>query len=162
MRPMRYTAILLLGLTACSATPPELPSPPPGFPDLNAFNPVDRNDFKVAGPSFVTAEQVDCRLDRGSTRSVICDGDIAGFPNDIPGDGCPVARKPDGAPGDTPYVLTRWDHPCTSARSMPISTGKKLVGDNSTCVVGKNNLVACIDADHKHGFVLQPSGSWTF
>lgn len=45
---------------------------------------------------------------------------------------------------------------------MPISTGKKLVGDNSTCVVGKKNLVACIDADHKHGFVLQPSGSWTF
>jgi hypothetical protein len=46
--------------------------------------------------------------------------------------------------------------------SMPITAGKKLVGDNSTCVVGKNNLVACIDAHHKHGFVLQPSGSWTF
>ncbi|WP_204161250.1 hypothetical protein [Mycolicibacterium conceptionense] len=45
---------------------------------------------------------------------------------------------------------------------MPITAGKKLVGDNSTCVVGKNNLVACIDAHHKHGFVLQPSGSWTF
>lgn len=79
----------------------------------------------------------------------------------IPGDGCPVARRPDGA-NESPYVLTRWDNPCGSTRSMPITAGKKLTGDNATCVVGDDNVVACIDADFKHGFVLQPSGSWTF
>jgi hypothetical protein len=45
---------------------------------------------------------------------------------------------------------------------MPIQTRQKISGTNGTCAVGENELVACIDADNKHGFVLQPSGSWTF
>jgi hypothetical protein len=45
---------------------------------------------------------------------------------------------------------------------MPLAAGKKFVGKNGTCAVGDGGLVACIDADNKHGFVLQPSGSWVF
>lgn len=162
MRLRRYMACLFLGVTACSASPPELPSPPKGFPDLNAFSPVDRKDFKVGGTAFVSPEQISCLLDYGPHKSVVCGGNIEGISDTVAGNGCPEVRKPEDGPRNAPYVILQPEGECVTARSMPIATGKKLVGDNSTCVVGKNNLVACIDADHKHGFVLQPSGSWTF
>ena len=37
-----------------------------------------------------------------------------------------------------------------------------VVGKNGTCVIGDDQLVACIDADNRHDFVLKPSGSWAF
>lgn len=162
MRLTRYTITLLLTLTACSSSPPELPSPPTSFPDLNAFRAVDRKDFKLGGTAFVSPDQISCLLDYGPHKSVVCGGNIDGIADSVTGTGCPEVRKPEDGPSDAPYVISRPDGDCASARVKPITAGKKLIGDNSTCVVGKNNLVACIDADHKHGFVLQPSGSWTF
>ncbi|OMB77249.1 hypothetical protein A5743_20090 [Mycolicibacterium conceptionense] len=161
MRLARYLATIFLGLTACSSAP-ELPAPPVGFPDLNGFTAVDPDDFRLGGRAFVSPEQISCVLDYGPHRSIVCGGDIDGVPDSAVGAGCPEVRKPENGPSDAPYVISREDGECVTARFKPITAGKKLVGDNSTCVVGKNNLVACIDADHKHGFVLQPSGSWTF
>ncbi len=161
MRLAQCLAVPVFVLAACSSTS-ELPAPPEGFPDLSAFNPVDRNDFKLGGTAFVSPEQISCLLDYGPHKSVVCGGNIDGVPATATGSGCPEVRKPDDGPSDAPYVISKPDGECVTSRSMPITTGKKLKGDNSTCVVGKNNLVACIDADHKHGFVLQPSGSWVF
>ncbi len=161
MQVSRYLAALLLSLTACSS-PPELPAPPAGFPDLNAFTTVDPKDFNLGGTAFVSPEQIHCVLDNGPSKTVVCGGNIDGVPDSLGGDGCPRVSKPDDSPSDTPYSITRTKGACASARFKPITPGKKLIGDNSTCVVGKDDLVACIDAHHKHGFVLQPSGSWTF
>lgn len=102
MRAARSLIVLMFALVGCSS-PPEKPSPPAGFPDLGEFTAVDTEQFRVAGTSFVTPNQVRCMLDHGPYKSVICDGHIAGFPENIPGGGCPVARRPDGA--DTIYPL---------------------------------------------------------
>jgi hypothetical protein len=89
-------------------------------------------------------------------------GDITGIPGSVTGGGCPEVRKPEDGPSDTPYVLSRSSGRCVTARYAPMAPGHKLSGENGTCAVGDNGLVACIDADNRHGFVLQPSGSWTF
>jgi hypothetical protein len=161
MRLARCLVVVLLGVTACSSTP-ELPSPPVGFPDLNEFTDVDPKNFDLGGTAFVSPERISCLLDYGPHRSVVCGGNIDGIADSVTGTGCPEVRKPEDGPSDAPYVISRPDGDCASARFKPITVGKKLKGHNSTCVVGGNNLVACIDADHKHGFVLQPSGSWAF
>lgn len=162
MRLAQCLVVPILALTACSSAP-ELPAPPDGFPDLEAFTAVDREDFKLGGgQSFVGPEGIRCRLDFGPHNSVVCGGNIDGIPDSVTGGGCPEVRKPQDGSSDAPYVISRPDGECVTSRSMPIATGKKLKGDNSTCVIGDDNLVACIDADHKHGFVLQPSGSWVF
>ncbi|MUL85736.1 MULTISPECIES: hypothetical protein [unclassified Mycolicibacterium] len=161
MRLALYLAIGVVGLAACSS-PPELPPPPTGFPNLSAFTAVDPKDFKLGGRAFVSPEQISCVLDVGPHKSVVCGGNIEGISDSVSGSGCPEVRKPENGSSDAAYVISRPDGECVTARYKPITTGKKLEGDNSTCVVGKDNLVACIDADHKHGFVLQPSGSWTF
>ncbi|HEX7824084.1 MAG TPA: hypothetical protein VF477_04195 [Mycobacterium sp.] len=83
------------------------------------------------------------------------------MPTSAQGD-CAWVHKADQATADAPYVLEHSDDACASSRAMPIASGKKLVAKNGTCAVGKDGLVACIDADNKHGFVLQPSGSWVF
>lgn len=161
MRLVQCLVVLSLGLAACSSAP-ELPAPPDGFPDLKAFTTVDPNDFKLGGRAFVSPEQISCVLDAGPHRSVVCGGNIEGIPDSVTGKGCPEVRKPEDGPSDASYVISQPDGECVTARYKPIATGKKLKGDNSTCVIGEENLVACIDADHKHGFVLQPSGSWAF
>jgi hypothetical protein len=92
----------------------------------------------------------------------VCNGNIRGVPDSVPGTGCVSVRKPDPATGDAPYVFERSGHECTLSRRPLMDVGRKLSGKNGTCAVGDDGLVACIDADNKHGFVLQPSGSWTF
>lgn len=158
----RLTAVLALSLCACTSPAPSTPQPPQGFPDLDAFSAVDPDDFRVGGRSFVDPGLVDCVLDFGPHRVTVCSGDIPGFPASVSGDGCAAVRKADQSVADAPYVFQRSQRQCGSARSMPMSPGHKLVGENGTCAVGDDGLVACIDADNKHGFVLQPSGSWTF
>jgi len=126
------------------------------------FTAVDPSHFNLGGTAFVTPQQVTCVLDYGPQKSIVCSGDIQGLPNSVSGTGCPVARKVDESSSNSPYVLRREEPDCASSRVMPIEVGRKLVGTNGACAVGENDLVACIDADHQHGFVLQPSGSWAF
>ena len=163
MRGSRWVAAVAFALSACSPDS-ESASPPPNFPDLGAFTAVDPGDYDDLGATkFLSPnEEVNCLLDRGPHESVICLG-FPGVPTSIAGSGCPTVRKADESGGDVPYAITRSGSGCVTARSVkPMSAGRKLVGKNATCVVGKDQLVACIDADNRHGFVLQPSGSWAF
>jgi hypothetical protein len=157
----RCAAVLLLGLAACSSTP-KTTNPPDGFPDLGAFTAADPEDFTVSGKSFVSPDQIDCVLDFGPDSVTVCNGMIRGLPASVPGTGCVLVRKPDPSRAGSPYAFEHSGRVCTSSRAMPMEAGKKLVGKNGTCAVGDDGLVACIDADNRHGFVLKPSGSWTF
>jgi hypothetical protein len=163
MRGFRCVAAVALALTACSPAS-ETASPPPNFPDLEAFAAVDPGDYDDLGDTnFLSPNQeVDCVLDWGPHESVICHG-FPGVSDSVAGTGCPTVRKADESGGDVPYAITRSNSGCVTARSVkPMNAGRKLVGKNATCVVGKDQLVACIDADNRHGFVLQPTGSWVF
>lgn len=163
MRGTPWIAAVGLVLAACSSTPTTA-SPPATFPDLDAFTTVDAGDYDDLGDTkFLSPnEEVNCLLDRGTHQSVICLG-FPGVPDSVAGTGCSMVRKADDSGGDVPYAITRTDSGCVTARSVkPMNAGRKLVGKNATCVVGKDELVACIDADNRHGFVLRPSGSWVF
>jgi hypothetical protein len=160
MRGAQLLTVLMLGLAACTSAP-KVPAPPANFPDLSAFTAVDPQDYHVSGTSFVSPNQIDCVLDFGPHAVTVCSGAIPGMPASKQGD-CAWVHKADPATSDAPYVLEHSDDACASSRARPIESGKKLVGKNGTCAVGDGGLVACIDADNKHGFVLQPSGSWAF
>jgi len=159
MRAAQCLTVLVLGLAACSSAP-ETAVPPANFPDLSAFTPVDPQDYHVSGTSFVSPNQIDCVLDFGPHAVTVCSGVIPGVPASQ--GGCAWAHKADPAATDAPYVLEDSDDACATSLARPIQPGKKLVTTNGTCAVGDGGLVACIDADNKHGFVLQPSGSWAF
>lgn len=161
---MRIASVVLLAaaLSACTSPSHETAYPPAGFPDLSKFTAVDPSHFNLGGTAFVTSQQVTCVLDYGPQKSIVCSGGIEGIPASVSGTGCPVVRKADESSTDSPYLLRREEPDCASSRAVPIQVGQKLSGSNGTCAVGENQLVACVDADYEHGFVLQPSGSWTF
>jgi len=161
MRMSRCFITLVLGLAACSSAS-KTASPPPNFPDLKAFEDVNPADPKLTGTNFVSPNQIGCVVDLPPHHVTVCTGNIPGLPESVPGTGCGEVRKADQATADAPYVFQRDIGACTTSRAMPLAAGMKLTAKNATCAVGKNDLVACIDADNKHGFVLQPSGSWAF
>jgi hypothetical protein len=161
MRAVQFLTVLMLGLAACSSHP-KTAAPPANFPDLNAFTAVDPNDPKRTYDLFVSPEQISCSLDAGPQKnSIVCSGNLRGLPDSVTGTGCPGIRRA-GDSTDAPYAFERSGPECVSSRFMPLAAGRKMVGKNGTCAVGEGGLVACIDADNKHGFVLQPSGSWAF
>ncbi|KQY02900.1 hypothetical protein ASD37_25445 [Mycobacterium sp. Root135] len=161
MRGIRWIAVATLTLAACSPTS-KTAQPPSGFPDVRDFTAVSPDDPKSTLPSFRTADQISCVVDFGDRSSIVCSGDLRGLPQSVGGTGCPSVRKADTSAGDAPYVFERSGPDCASSRAMPLSAGQKVVGKNGTCVIGDDHLVACIDADNRHGFVLRPSGSWVF
>lgn len=160
MRASLSVAALLVTLAACSPAPTSA-SPPSGFPNLDDFTAVNPDDPRSTLPSFRTEQQVSCTVDFGPQRMSVCSGSAISLPSDVAGTGCPLVRKAEGSADDAPYVLMRADHECGSARAMPVPAGQKVVGENGTCAVGED-LVACIDADLKHGFVLKSTDSWAF
>lgn len=150
---------------------------PAGFPDLNAFTPVDTNIYIVGNPrsatiGFMAPDGVACTWryssDPTDHDAVQCSGNIPGFPASVPdagNGGCAqveVAGYPANRTG--PYVFTRQDGTCPALDSslLPLNVGQKLSATNVTCVVGANDLTACIDTTENHGFILQPSGSSGF
>lgn len=150
---------------------------PAGFPDLNAFTPVDTNIYIVGNPrsatiGFMAPDGVACTWryssDPNDHDAVQCSGNIPGFPASVPdagNGGCAqveVAGYPANRTG--PYVFTRQDGTCPAFDSslLPLNVGQKLSATNVTCVVGANDLTACIDTTENHGFILQPSGSSGF
>jgi hypothetical protein len=157
MRRARWLVVVVLGLAACSSAP-KTAAPPANFPDLSAFTAVDPNDPKLTSTSFVSPDQISCVLDFGPQRSIVCSGNLEGLPDSVTGSGCPAVRKAN----DASYAFERSGPECVSDRAMPLAAGRKFVGKNGTCAVGDGGLVACIDSDNKHGFVLKPSGSWVF
>lgn len=77
-------------------------------------------------------------------------------------------------PGDdsagAPYQLSHYFYggcdgksPGPINRGSLLAVGQKVSYGHVTCVVDTNTIVACLDtASDEHGFVLKPSGSWTF
>lgn len=157
---VRWLAVPVLALAACSPAPKSA-QPPDGFPDLNSFTAVNPDDPRSTLPSFHTPDQIGCVVDFGSQQSIVCSGSSIGLPQGVTGTGCPVIRRADGAADDAPYTFERAKRECETSRAMPVPAGQKVVGKNGTCAVG-DDMVACIDADDKHGFVLKPSDSWAF
>jgi hypothetical protein len=146
------TAIVLSTISA----PIGAAAPPPGFPDLNAFTPVDTNIYIVGNPRSATIGFV-------SPDGVTCTWRYSSDPKDH--GGCAqveVAGYPASRTG--PYVFTRRDGACPASDSslLPLNVGQKLSATNVTCVVGANDTTACIDTIENHGFVLQPTGSSGF
>jgi len=161
MRGVRGIAGLAVALSACSPRSTTA-QPPPGFPDVRDYAAVSADVPESTLPSFRTPEQISCVVDFGDRSSIVCSGNLRGLPESLGGNGCPSVRKADTSAGDAPYVFERDGPDCASSRAMPLSAGQKVVGKNGTCVIGDNKMIACIDAGNRHGFVLQPSGSWTF
>lgn len=161
MRMAQLLAVLMFGLTACSTTP-DAPARPANFPDLSAFTEETSANFTESGPGFTAPNEVSCVLDFGPHEITVCNGSIPGVPSSAPGSGCVLVHKADPATSNAPYVFQRSGAECASSRRPHIAVGRKLTTKNSTCAIGDGGLVACIDADNKHGFVLQPSGSWVF
>lgn len=161
MRAAPWMIALVLGLAACSSAPTTA-APPTNFPDLSAFTEETSADFTQSGTGFTAPNEVSCVLDFGPHEITVCNGSIPGVPNSVPGSGCVLAHKANPATSDAPYVFQHSGAECASSRRPHITTGRKLTTKNSTCAIGDGGLIACIDADNKHGFVLQPSGSWAF
>lgn len=139
---------------------------PPGFPDVNAFTPVDPKLYTISKPDstfigFMTTRGVACTWgyssDANAHGPVECSGNILGVPDNAPDGGttgCVAASA--NAP------ITKHGGACApfSSSLATLNGGQRLTAVNVTCVVGADGLTACIDGDH--GLVLQPAGSWTF
>jgi hypothetical protein len=183
---LALTAISMTCVSAAS-TPPAAAQPPPGFPRLDDFTAVPVDGY-VATPggaasariSFSAPYALACDFYGGPapapqpSQDIKCTGDMPGM-NDVtfpggghprPGD-CVVGAVNFRGPG---YELSRMSYSgCDGSPAALPSSGKLLgVGQklsylNVTCVVGSDNLVACLDTTSgDHGFVLQRSGSWAF
>lgn len=157
------TAIATLGLGTATAQ-----AAPPGFPDLDAFAPVNAGQYALQQPKaspaikFATPDGLECGISLyGPDDPTIhtyawCIGPIPGMPDDAPvvhgptdkvmSNGAGFVRGGGGTPGP----------------QKVIEVGRKISSANITCVIGADRLTACINRVDNHGFVLQPSGSWTF
>lgn len=161
MRVALSVLTVALTLAACSSTPPAT-APPPDFPDLGTYRAVDTADYDVNGVRFVTPQQISCTFELAPEDPVVCSGHLPGLPDSVSGPGCPSVRKADPAKPDSPYAFERSGPDCASSRFKPIDAGTKLSTADATCAVAEDGMVACIDADNKHGFVLKSTDSWAF
>jgi len=146
---------------------------PPGFPDLDAFQPVDPAQYATGGRGggqtfFATPDGLQCGwpiVNKPDDHvSAGCDGPLPGLPVTAPvgSDGCSVVGTATSLPSDLgPYGFQRGTG-CPVLTSQVLNVGQKITAANITCVVGADRLTACIDPILNRGFVLQPAGSWTF
>ncbi|MGA8329940.1 MAG: hypothetical protein WB777_11670 [Mycobacterium sp.] len=148
-----------IGSAIASATPP-------GFPDVNAFSPVDPKAYIISKPDstfigFMTTRGVSCSWgyssDPNAHGPVKCSGNILGVPDSAPDGGTTGCAA---ASSNAPITKHGGACPPFSSALTTLNGGQKLTAVNVTCVVGADGLTACIDGDH--GVVLQSSGSWTF
>lgn len=170
----RSAAIAII-LTGCShsVTGTAHSEPSHQFPDLDTFSSVDAKTFfapQRGGPSyqFTTTAGVKCRVTLGG---VGCWGNIPAIPESVPpgeGDGCGlVGTDLDINLHTSPYTFSRSDGQCPPFDDhRQLKVGEKttlymMTPASITCAAGPDNMLACIDTD-KHGFVIEPSGSWTF
>jgi hypothetical protein len=165
--------VAVLGLGCSRAAPGIATATPPNFPDLNAFQSVDPAPYTVAARAggaayFVTPDGLQCSLPSpnkpGDHVSASCDGPLPGLPGNAPvgSDGCSVVGPPTSVPTDLgPYSFQKGTG-CTVVTSPLLNVGQKITKADITGVVGADRLTACIDPILNRGFVLQPSGSWTF
>lgn len=157
-------AVLGLGTGTAAAAPPE-------FPDLDAFAPVDAARYSVSFPSkaihFSTPDGLECGLANygpdspGTQNYAWCSGGIPGMPADaesVNGE----ADKVTGYGGPVFMYKFVKNGGFKPGPQRLVGVGQKISSANITCAVGADRLTACINRVDNHGFVLQPSGSWTF
>ena len=178
-----WAALALMAslISGCQTTTPG-PTPPrptsKTFPDLSSFATVDWQQFDSGGnPArgylvrFGTPDGTTrCSILNGLTAS--CVGRVVGVPNTAPeyssdkdtfagnDSGSCAGVLPDNADS---YSFRRNGGGCPPfADTRTLEAGQKLVKYQMACAVGDGNVTACINTTTNHGFVLQPSGSWTF
>ena len=169
------TSMLVVVAPIASLAEPAIASAAPsGFPDLDSFHPVDPAHYTVqnarggGGVFFATPDGLQCgwaSLASGPDAHVSagCVGPIPGLPEAAPvGDqGCESVNVASDLASDLgPYIFQKGT--CPVITSPLLNVGEKITAANTTCVVGADRLTACIDPTLNRGFVLQPSGSWTF
>lgn len=158
-------ALALIG-TGCLQHLPAAAAQPDGFPDVTKFTEIN-GDFSRPGEVwngyavFRTPDGLNCAVGP----STWCSGDIPGLPAEQKGVCTYVIQdNSDGAP-PLPFSIHPVDRQCPTNSNSLLDVGQKLTlpaNHTTTCVVGENRMTACVNAQGAHGFVLQPSGSWTF
>ncbi|MGW4099954.1 hypothetical protein [Mycobacterium sp. NPDC004974] len=145
------------------------------FPNLDEFVSANPENFYVplrGGPSyqFTTSTGVSCEINFGGPW---CSGNFSPDPYESTDNVCSHAGRSNREHPDREhtYSINRLDDKCQSEagpKGRLLEVGQKLVADWGpqvgvfTCAVGENGLVACIDTRHNHGFVIEPTGAWTF
>jgi hypothetical protein len=118
---------------------------------------------------FVAPGGVGCSwgfsTDPNDHEAVLCEGNIPGIPASAPDDGssgCAQVHVVGHANSRTgPYVISRHGGACGPFSGFPpLNVGQKLSATNITCVVGADDLTACIDSTDDHGFVLAGSSAF--
>ena len=161
------------GLGFGLAGPDTATATPLGFPDLNAFQPVDPTGYTASARAggaayFVTPDGLQCTLPNppkpGEHVSASCSGPLPSLPAGaaVATDGCSQVAAPTSLPTDlNPYTFEQGTG-CPILTSPLLDVGQKITKGDITCVVGADRLTACIDPTLNRGFVLQTAGSWTF
>jgi len=165
---MKRMAIVAAGAALVSVSAlPSAYATPDGFPDPNGFAPVDATAFVrpfsyaerwASGYVFFrTPDGISCAIGGSSW----CTG---AFPGLSAEQQSPCASVRQGADGSAPFRLESSDQPCVQTNDKVLEPGQKLTNTiyEITCMVGDGNLTACVDTRNNHGFIFQPSGSWTF
>lgn len=169
---IRRKTVVVVGVAlamAAAMTPAPAHARPPGFPDLGSFTPiVDTTGFTFSWRggselSFTTPDgSIGCLFNAVAS----CNGAISALPPTASSGragGCPYVSHPDvDVHAAAPYRFTTTGGTCPPFLGRPLPTGHKISTSAMTCAVGQDSLVACVDADDQHGFVLSHTGSWTF
>jgi hypothetical protein len=165
-------AIVAIAMVVNSS--PASAQPPPGFPDLSGFTPVDGRPYEVAERTggtqkFSTEDGIRCSINGYTSISCSTPFPLPGTTSGTTDNIC-TSVGPNNVPlaenDPHPYHFTQSTITCTSdPPEKKLPNGSKINYDAQgktyfTCAAD-TNLVACID-DHQHGFVLQPTRSWTF
>ncbi|MDR3664067.1 MAG: hypothetical protein P4L86_27390 [Mycobacterium sp.] len=166
-------ALAVLSAPAAQAGPP----PPPNFPDFDGFTvetdahlvPYQRTAQEVV--KFSTPDGLSCGIDAlgGVAPAVRCYGPVPGMT------GLPVVADATSTSScdfgvaqlhsANPGVINSHRGVCPTdlAGAALLAPGQKVSMGPVTCGVAAGGITACLDnTDGGHGFVLQPSGSWTF
>ncbi|KAB7752358.1 MULTISPECIES: hypothetical protein [Mycobacteriaceae] len=174
---MKLPLFVLAGASIALTAPSAHAAPPPNFPDFTGFNVVtnthlttyQRTDQQMV--KFSTPDGLACLLSTlsGTGPVVRCYGPVPGMA------GLGVTVDPTAkAPRDFGVAQLhaanagtvsnyRGDVPADLAGAPLLAPGEKVTLATTTCGVVAGGVTACIDTtDGGHGFVLQPSGSWTF
>lgn len=178
---------MVVGLSI-SLNLPRVMAEPPGLPDLGVFAAVPVEDYFVTYlrgrriVAFSTPYGLVCDFDAPTDPSVPpmprlhCAGDLPGtiggrYSSSQSPSACTAGTVDISPSGGYEFMSYDWkcgdinfrldDFPYWSGRLL--DRGEKLSYGNITCVVGNDNLIACLDTGGgQHGFVVRPSGSQAF
>lgn len=175
---MKLTVAVVAGVLAIGSAPvAHAVVPPPNFPDLTNFDVVtashqvtyQRGTQQMV--TFSTPDGVRCSMHAlGSVGPTVrCYGSVPGLQAQPVGTdvnaksscGFGMAQLHSASPG----VLSSYtgDCPTDLDSAALLAPGQKVRMATTVCGVAAGGITACIDStDEGHGFVLQPSGSWTF